>query len=164
MLMLQNEELEKLENHAKIAVQTKPELFLRLCAINYLNALVKQKDYKKVVHYGMIKPKVFYLAKNLVSNNKLNLCDDMYVKLSEDCLYIRCYGLQFGFHNINAKALEEEFPQLCNEEGQWDGIRLQPLGETLYELAKEVVEQDLGEDVVKDRIKTIVEQDVHSQN
>ena len=37
---------EILEN-AKLVVQTKQELFLRLSAINYLNALVKQKDYKK---------------------------------------------------------------------------------------------------------------------
>lgn len=146
---------EILEN-AKLVVQTKQELFLRLSAINYLNALVKQKEYKKVLHYGMIKPNAHYLSKNLVSNNKLHLCDELYVKLSEDCLYIRCYGLQFGFHNINAQALVEEFPQLCNEGGQWDGIRLQPLGEPLYELAKEAVTQGVDEQTVKIRIQSII--------
>lgn len=154
--MVENEELENLDNHAKKVVQTKPELFLRLCAINYLNALVKQKDYKKVLQYGKIKPKAFFLAKYLVDNNKLNLCDELYVKLSEDCLYIRCHGLQFGFHHIGAKALAEDYPQLCNEEGKWDGIRLQPLGAPLYELAKEAIAHSMDEQTVKSRIQSII--------
>lgn len=149
-------DLEEILHYAGKPVGTKQELLLRLCALNLLNALVKQEEYKKALHYGMIKPKVFYLIKNLASKNQLGLCDEIYIKPSENCAYIRCYGLQFGFHNIDAKALEEDFPQLTNENGKWDGVRLQPIANQLYDLAKEAVEQNLDENEVKNRIQPII--------
>lgn len=152
-------DLEEILNIAGKPVGTKQELLLRLGALNLLNALVKHEEYKKVLNYGMIKPKVFYLIKNLASRDLLELCDEVYIKPSENCAYIRCYGLQFGFHNINAKALEEEFPQLTNEKGVWDGIRLQPIAENLYDFAKEVVKQELDEKTVIAIIKNKVERD-----
>lgn len=118
--------------------------------------MVKQKEYKENLNYGMIKPKVFYLIKNLASKDQLGLLDEIYIKPSENCAYIRCYGLQFGFHNINAKALEEEFPQLVNEDGKWDGVRLQPIAKPLYGFAKEVVEQKHEEQKVRNKIQSII--------
>lgn len=85
----------------------------------------------------------------------LELCDEVYIKPSENCAYIKCYGLQFGFHNINAKALEEEFPQLTNEKGKWDGVKLQPIAKKLFELAKNIVEQNQEEYVIKEKINVI---------
>lgn len=140
-------DLEEILYYAGKPISTKQELLLRLCALNLLNAKVKQKEYKENLNYGMIKPKVFYLIKKLASKDQLGLLDEIYIKPSENCAYIRCYGLLFGFHNINAKALEEEFPQLTNEEGKWDSVRLQPIAKPLYELAKEVVGQNLEEQI-----------------
>lgn len=137
-------DLEEILHYAGSPVSTKQELLMRLCALNLLNALVKKEEYKGKLNYGMIKPKVFYLIKNLASKDMLGLCDEIYIKPSENCAYIRCYGLQFGFHNINAKALEE-YSQLTNEDGVWDGVRLQPIAEKVYGLAKEAVELGLDE-------------------
>lgn len=149
-------DLKEIISYAGQPVKTKQDLFLRLTALNLLNSLVKQKEYKEVVNYGNIKPKVFYLIKNLASKNILELCDELCIKPSEDCAYIRCYGLQFGFHNINAKALEEEYPNLVNEKGVWDGVRLQPIAKELYEMAKETAAQNLSEEAIKERIKKII--------
>lgn len=144
--------LDEILQYAGKPVSTKQELFLRLCALNYLNALVKQDENKDVLNYGMIKPKVFYLIKNLATKNRLGLCDEIYIKPSENCAYIRCYGLQFGFHNINAKALAEEFPNLVNEEGVWDGVRLQPVAKQLYEFAKSGQELENWRFLVNDNV------------
>lgn len=153
-------DLEEILHYAGIPVSTKQELLLRLCALNLLNALVKQEEYKGKLNYGMIKPKVFYLIKNLASRDQLGLSDEIYIKPSENCAYIRCYCLQFGFHNINAKALEEEFPYLTNEGGQWDGVRLQPIADTLYNWAKEVETQNQDEQTIKDKLQFIINSNI----
>lgn len=147
--------LEEILSYAGKPVSTKQELLLRLCALNLLNAQVKQEKYKGKLNYGMIKPKVYYLIINLASKDLLGMCDEVYIKPSENCAYIRCYGLQFGFHNINAKALEEEFPHLINEKGTWDGVRLQPISQQLYELAREAMEQNLEQRAIEDRIQLL---------
>ena len=149
-------DLEKVLQYAGIVINSKHELFLRLCALNLLNAMAKQKEYKGKVNYGKVKASVYYLAKNLAKDQKLKLCDEMYIKPDEDCLYIRSFGLQFGFHHINANQLAEDYPHLVNKEGKWDGVKLQPIAEQLYDLASEVVEQNLCEGIIKERIQTII--------
>ena len=49
-------------------------------------------------------------------------------------------------------------PGVRNDEAQWDGVRLQPIAEPLYDLAKETLEQGLGDEVVVDRIKALLTQ------
>ncbi len=148
--------VEEILNHAQMEVHTKQELFLRLCALNNLNALVKKKENKDVLSYGMIKPKALQLAIDLMKNGQSGLCEEIYVKEKEDCLYIRCYGLQFSFHHINVKVLVNNYPQLCNANAIWDGVKLQPVGETLYSLANEAVKENYDEVTVKNRINTIL--------
>ncbi|SEA55609.1 hypothetical protein SAMN05216462_1779 [Xylanibacter ruminicola] len=149
--------IEDILRQAEQEVKTKQGLFLRLCALNYLNALVKKKEYKDVLTYGMIKPKVMYLAMDIAKNNKQDLCEGICYKQNEDCLFVKCYGLQFSFHHVNVKALDEECSQLCDEDAQWEGVRLQPVAEQLYELANEVVEKGIGEVELKGRIMSILE-------
>lgn len=149
-------EFEEVLYQAKMPVQTKLELFLRLCSLNYLNALVKKKEYKGVLGYGMIKPKVMHLAMNLAKNDIIGLCEDICFKTDEDCLFVKCYGLQFSFHHVGVSILEEECPELRNDEAEWEGLKLQPIAEPLYELANEMVEKGFEEDVVKDMIKAII--------
>lgn len=151
--------IDKVLNQAKLPVQTKQELFLRLCSLNYLNTLVKKKEFKSVLGYGMIKPKVMHLAMNLVKNDKTCLCEDICFRNDEDCLFVKCYGLQFSFHHVGVRILEEECPELRNDEVQWDGVRLQPIAEPLYDLAKETFEQGLGDEVVVERIKALLTQE-----
>ena len=148
--------VEEILNHAQMEVHTKQELFLRLCALNNLNALVKKKENKDDLSYGMIKPKALQLAIDLMKNGQSGLCEEIYVKEKEDCLYIRCYGLQFSFHHINVKVLVNNYPQLCNANAIWDGVKLQPVGETLYSLANEAVKENYDEVTVKNRINTIL--------
>lgn len=151
--------IDEVLNRAKMPVRTKQELFLRLCSLNYLNALVKKKDFKGVLGYGMIKPEALQLAINLMKNNQSSLCEEIYVKEKEDCLYIRCYGLQFSFHHVNVKVLVNNYPQLSNDNAKWDGVRLQPIAEPLYDLAKETLEQGLGDEVAVERIKALLTQE-----
>lgn len=148
--------IEDLLNQAKMPVHTKPELFLRLCSLNYLNALVKKKEYKSVLGYGMIKPKALQLAIDLKKNGQSGLCDEIYVKEQEDCLYIRCYGIQFSFHHINVKVLADNYPELCNADAKWDGVKLQSVAGELYSLANETIKENNDEVTVKDRINTIL--------
>ena len=148
--------VEEILSHAQMEVHTKLELFLRLCALNNLNALVKKKGNKGVLNYGMIKPKALQLAIDLMKNGQSGLCEEIYVKEEEDCLYIRCYGLQFSFHHINVKILVNNYPQLCNANAIWDGVKLQPIGETLYSLANEAAKENYDEVTVKNRINTIL--------
>lgn len=148
--------IDKVLNQAKLPVQTKQELFLRLCSLNYLNALVKKKEFKDVLGYGMIKPEALQLAINLMKNGLSSLCEEIYVKEDEDCLYIRCYGLQFSYHHINVKVLVNNYPQLCNDNARWDGLKLQSVAGALYSLANETVKENYDEETIKGRIKTIL--------
>ena len=150
--------------YATIEVDSKADLFLRLCSLNYLNALVKLPDFKQKLDYGLIKPKALQLAIDLQKFGKKALCEEISVREDEDCLYIRCMGLQFSFHHVNAKLLIEAFPELSNPEAKWDGIRLQPVATQLYELGKETYTSSLKENIVVDRIKHILPQYGQLQN
>lgn len=143
-------------SNAQKVVHTKQDLFLRLCSLNYLNALVKKEEYKGLLAYGMIKPKVVRLAIDLAKNGKIGLCEELCFKPNEDCLFVKCYGLQFSFHKINIKLLEEECPELRNCEEQWEGIKLQPIAGTLYKLALEAIEKDFEEDAIRGKIKDLI--------
>lgn len=150
-------EVEEVISDSKIKVYTKQDVFLRLCALNLLNALIKKKEYKEVLGYGMIKPNVMRLALYLGKSHRKELCEEVCFQPEEDCLYLRCYGVQFCFHAVNINVLEEKCSQLCNYEAKWDGVRLQPIAEPLYLLAKETVEQGLDEQAVKTRILAIIQ-------
>ena len=117
-------EIEAVKSNARIEIHSKQDLFLKLSSLNYLNALVKREEYKNQISYGTIKPAVIWLVKYLVNNGLTGLCEEIAVNHEEDCLYIRCYGLQFSFHHVNSKMLAEEWPQLLNADITWDGVRL----------------------------------------
>lgn len=147
--------VDEIQINSRKDIHTKQDLFKKLCSLNYLNALVKKKEYKDRVGYGAIKSTVIWTVKTLMKNGLEGLCEELSIDPDEDCLFVRCYGLQFSFHHINSKMLTEEWPQLCDKEAKWDGVRLQPIAEDLYELAKDAVEQGMGEDDVRARITVI---------
>ena len=156
--------VEPIIKDSQVTIHTKRELFLKLTSLNYLNALVKQKEYKDVINYGMIKPNVAGLAFDLAKIERTDLFEELIVKVSDDSVYIRCYGLQFSFHHINAKTLADIYPLLSKPEAKWDGIKLQPIAKTLYELAKETVIQEIQESVVIERINQILQSNGKLQN
>lgn len=153
-------EIEEVKSNARIEIYSKQDLFLKLCLLNYLNALVKKEEYKGKIGYGIIKPSVIWTVKTLIKNDLKGLCEELAVNQEDDSAFIRCSGLQFSFHHVNSKMLTEEWPEMSNGEAKWDGIRLQPVAKELYELAKEVVEGNLGEDEVRKRIEAMcIEED-----
>lgn len=156
--------IEQVSKDSMIEILTKPQLFLKLCSLNYLNALVKNKDYKAVLNYGMIKPRVVHMVFDLMKNNMAYLCEELCVKVDDDSIFIRCYGLQFSFHHVNSKVLSETYPQLSKPDVEWDGIKLQQIAKPLYELSKEAFIQNLEESMVRVRIKHLIESDGQLQN
>ena len=145
-----------MKSDARIEINNKQDLFLKLCSLNYLNALVKKDEYKGKIGYGGIKPSIIWTVKTLVKNELLGGCEELVVNPNDDSVLIRCYGLQFSFHHVNSKMLTEEWPKLGNKDAKWDGIRLQPIAKELYELAKEVYKRELWEEDVRERIEAII--------
>ena len=152
----ESEGIEALLNDARIEIRKKQDLFLKLCSLNYLNALVKKEKYKGKIGYDKIKPSVIWAVKTLMKNHLQGLCEELSINPDDDSVYLRCYGLQFSFHHVNSQMLIEEWPDLSNKEVKWDGTRLQPVAKDLYELAKDVVKSNLGQDDVRERIEAII--------
>lgn len=149
-------EIEEVKSNARIEIHSKQDLFLKLCSLNYLNALVKKEEYKGKIGYGIIKPSVIWTVKTLIKNDLKELCEELAVNLDDDSAFIRNYGLQFSFHHISSKMLTEEWPELSKQKVKWDGVRLQPVAKELYELAKKVVVNNLSADDVRERIDTVI--------
>ena len=131
--------IEVVKSDARIEIHNKQDLFLKLCSLNYLNALVKKDEYKGKIGYEMIKPSVIWTVKTLMKDGLLGLCEELTVNPNDDSV-----------------MLIEEWPELSNKEAKWDGVRLQPVAKELYELAKDIVQSKLDEDDVKDRVETII--------
>ena len=120
-------------------VQSKNDVFITLCSLNLLNAAIKDKEYKKELSYGYIKPRVSRLVNFLAFHFENGYADELYYDAQSQCMYIRCYGIQFSFHNI---IVTKEISVFANSEKnnpvEWDGIRLQPFAQDLFLLAKDV--------------------------
>lgn len=144
-----------IENVATItSPQTKKEVFLIIASFNLLNAAVKKTEFRTLVNYGFIKPRVTRLFEYLAENISLRLIDALHYSPKEQCLYFRIYGLQMSFHDIigNHPTLrafaksEEDTPM------EWTGIRLQPVAERIFNLATDFHSgklADLSGEVVK---------------
>ena len=73
-------------------------------------------------------------------------------------MYIRCYGIQFSFHNI---ILTESINTFVNSDlnipVKWDGIRLQPISKNLFLLAIDVHSGKTEVNQIKEAFEQIVE-------
>lgn len=139
-------------------VRTKNDAFLVLCSLNLLNAAVKKDEYKGLIGYGLIKPSVSkFIQSDMVSGSN-NLIDEIYYNTKERCVYIRCFGIQFSFHNIDTKRVSPNIiSSISNETVKWDGIRLQPIASELFHLAKEVMENSISDECdVNQRFQTLI--------
>ncbi len=73
-------------------------------------------------------------------------------------MYIRCYGIQFSFHNI---IVTNEIRTFANSELnnpiEWDGVRLQPISKDLFLLAKDIHSRNIEVNQINDVFKHIIE-------
>lgn len=118
-------------------VRTKRDAFLLLCSLNLLNAVVKKSEYKGVVGYGMIKPNVVKFILQCIDGDDIKYVDEVYYDAKGQCIYIRCYGIQFSFHNVGANSLGNFVNSANNKRVEWDGVRLQPIAFELFELGQQ---------------------------
>lgn len=126
---------------------SKKELLLVLCAINYANALVKEKSHPKELQYHVVKGCVSSLVQKLTEGAYSDMAEDVFYNSVKDCVYISCYGLQFSFHKVGLECLTKEtLDKITDNEKEWGGLRLRPIADKLYELAQEVCQNDQEDD------------------
>lgn len=139
-------------------IKSKKDVFIKLCSLNFLNAMIKDKEYKKELSYAYIKPCVSKLVNFLVSKFENRNTDELYYDAQTQCMYLRCYGIQFSFHNI---IVTKEISVFANSEKnnpvEWDGIRLQPISKDLFLLAKDVHSGKTEVNQIKEAFEQIVE-------
>ena len=139
-------------------IQSKNDVFIKLCSLNLLNAAIKDKEYKEELSYGYIKPCVSRLVNFLVSHFDDGYADELYYDAQGQCMYIRCYGIQFSFHNI---VVTKDISAFANSElnnpVKWDGIRLQPISKDLFLLAKDIFGGNVEVNQINEAFKHIIE-------
>lgn len=140
------------------AVKTKNDAFLVLCSLNLLNAAVKIDEYKELIGYGLIKPTVSKFIQSCMVINSNEVVDEIYYNAKERCMYIRCFGIQFSFHNIDTKRISPNIiSSISNETVKWDGVKLQPIASELFHLAKEVMENNISDGCdIKQRFQNLI--------
>lgn len=139
-------------------IQSKNDVFMKLCSLNLLNASIKDKEYKKELSYGYIKPCVSRLVNFLLSHFDNGYADELYYDAQGQCMYIRCYDIQFSFHNIIVtKDISTFSNSALNHPVKWDGIRLQPISKDLFLLAKDLYLGNVEVNQINEVFKHIIE-------
>ena len=152
--------IDEAKQYIQREVEHKNDVFITLCSLNLLNAAIKDKEYKKELSYGYIKPRVSRLVNFLASHFENGYVDELYYDAQGQCMYIRCYGIQFSFHNI---IVTKEISIFANSEKnnpvEWDGIRLQPISKDLFLLAKDIHSGNIEVGQINEAFKYIIEKD-----
>ncbi|AZA55363.1 hypothetical protein [Chryseobacterium sp. G0201] len=124
------------KNLINIEPKNKIDLFSVICSMNLINAAIKSKNFKEMVYYGMLKPKVSQFLKYILENEKLKSEVQFYIDKADKCAYIEIYDLQFGFHNITIdEKLQNFIESPGNNPKPWKGIRLQKVAGELFNYA-----------------------------
>lgn len=62
------------------------------------------------------------LVKHLMKD-RIGLVEEIEYNMGNQCLYIRCSGLQFSFHRVNPEKLtDEQRDAITVNDNKWDGI------------------------------------------
>lgn len=150
--------IDEAKQYIQREVQNKKDVFVKLCSLNLLNAAIKDKEYKKELSYGYIKPCVSRLVNFLVSHSENRYVDELYYDAPNQCIYIRCYGIQFSFHNITVtKEIATFADSELNVPVKWDGIRLQPISEDLFFLAQDIYSGTIEVNQIAEAFKHIIQ-------
>ncbi len=106
-------------------------LFLKLCALNFLNAAIKTEVFKNKLSYDLIKSNAAKLIKTIdtLKNEEISY----YYNKEEFCLYIKFGTIVFSFHHVPliTEVLKASFATPI----KWPGIRLQRIAQPLLNYA-----------------------------
>lgn len=150
--------IEKARQYILQEPQCKKDIFIGLCSLNLFNAAIKAKEYKSSLSYGFIKPNVSKLVNFCISHINEDYVDELYYAPQQHCVYIRCYGIQFSFHNIvETTEIKEFIKSKANSPVEWDGIRLQPIADRLFTLANELLTGEINSEQIPERFKHMIE-------
>ena len=150
--------IEEAKQYIQRPIQDKRDAFLKLCSLNLLNAAIKQKKFKNSLSYGYIKPCVSRFVEYVITHTENSYVDEMYYNSDQNCMYIRCYGVQFSFHNIIITEIISAFvDSKSNIPVQWDGVRLQPIAQDLVLLAKDLHSGNIEEIQINELFNHIIE-------
>lgn len=131
----------------KLSPKTSNEMLVGLSALALLNALIKLEDYKAILSYDMIKPSVVNLVNYSLSHPELQLLNNLYYDKSENCLYVRCLGVQFSYHNVKPIGLLYKFIESQdNIYMSYDNIRKQPKALSIFRLALECLHSNINDE------------------
>lgn len=118
--------------------ENEESLFLQLCALNFLNAVIKIETFKNKLSYDLIKSNAAKLIKTIdtLKNEEISY----YYNKEEYCLYIKFGSIVFSFHHVPliTEVLKASFASPI----KWPGIRLQrialPLLNYAFSINKEI--------------------------
>ena len=132
------ENIEIAWKNRNLKLKTKEDCFLLIASLNLLNASIKDKLNKKIIHYGGIKLNVTRLIDFLIQNE--NLVDDFWINPEENnCAYILIYNLQFTFHSITITETIAKFTiSSSNKIKPWEEIRLQKIANDIFLIANKI--------------------------
>lgn len=139
-------------------------LFLQLCALNFLNAVIKTEAFKNKLSYNLIKYNAAKLIKTIdtLRNEEISY----YYNKEEYCLYIKLGNIVFSFQHVPliTEVLKASFATPI----KWPGIRLQKIAQPLlnYALSKnneiEITPVKINDVLIEEVIDTSSEKDSHS--
>lgn len=139
-------------------------LFLQLCALNFLNAVIKTEAFKNKLSYNLIKYNAAKLIKTIdtLRNEEISY----YYNKEEYCLYIKLGNIVFSFQHVPliTEVLKASFATPI----KWPGIRLQKIAQPLlnYALSKnneiEITPVKINDVLIEEVIDTSSEKGSHS--
>lgn len=135
------------------------EVFLKLCALNLLNAAIKTDLFKDILSYELIKSTA---AKLVIAIDCLKKgIISYYYHKDELCLYFEIGNIVFSFHHVplTSEILKASFATPI----KWPGIRLQRIAQPLFSQVVRLLEDDIelkaiiyknDDEIVEDNIGT----------
>ena len=117
--------------------ENEESLFLQLCALNFLKAVIKTEAFKNKLSYDLIKSNAAKLIKtiDILKNEEISY----YYNKEEYCLYIKLGSIVFSFHHVPlvTEVLKASFATPI----KWPGIRLQRIAQPLLNYAFSINKQ-----------------------
>lgn len=119
--------------------QNQNEIFLHLCALNFLNASIKTECYKNKLSYDFIKSNAAKLI--TITDEIKDTSISYYYNKDEYCLYIKLVTIVFSFHHVpmTSEILKASFSHPI----EWPGVRLQKIAKKMFLYAVNSIEKEI---------------------
>lgn len=119
--------------------QNQNEIFLHLCALNFLNASIKTECYKNKLSYDFIKSNAAKLI--TITDEIKDTSISYYYNKDEYCLYIKLVTIVFSFHHVpmTSEILKASFSHPI----EWPGVRLQKIAKKLFLFAVDSIKKEI---------------------